>query len=473
MKIYLDKIKEACSRIGITETELCRRANVSRVTYWTWKKKGKSPTPSSIKALAAVLHVPVSYISELKSTHEESEAPVSELTDTWLSFANTTDIDMLEKENGHINRIKKDYTEFRQALIIINALMNSMQFIFYIKDKNLKYLTANKAFIENAGLVSSYNVKNKEDDDFFASAEAKQNHQQDEQVFLTGIPVVNKEIYIPGTRKKKWGLTTKQIIFDTSGRAAGIIGIIIDITGKKIIDQKRILLENTLDHVTDVCIASGKFSTDSGRFIFDYINSTLKNMLQLPENYDYSSIPDLWLGMLPEESKKIFQKRRQIENFPAHFTYKAIRPNDKKTVWLQDSIYKSGERLISIVRDITEQKKLMAEIKDYEFIFDSIPVAIELLDYKDNKVIYSNNRVEEVFGFSKEQVADWNFWIENIVHPDDKQQQIEYEKSDKYPESRYYRIIRPNGKVLTVKNNHIIKNHNGRKYRIVTNIATE
>ena len=103
----------------------------------------------------------------------------------------------------------------------------------------------------------------------------------------------------------------------------------------------------------------------------------------------------------------------------------------------------------------------------------TVPDAIELLDSENYKVIYSNNRVEEVFGFTKKQVADWDFWVENIVHPDDKQQQIEYEKSDKFPENRYYRIIRPNGKIVTIKNNHIIKNHNGRKYRIVTNIAAE
>ena len=473
MKIYHDKILEFCSKMGITETELCRRAGISRVTYWTWKKKKKTPTPSSIKALAAVLHVPVSYISELKSTHEESEAPVSDLTDTWLSFADKTDIDILRKQNEHIERIKKDYIEFRQAIILINALMNSMQFILYIKDKNLKYLTANQAFLENAGLLESFNVKGKDDSDFFTAQDAKLNYMEDENVFLTGTSVINKEVYIPGSRKKKWGLATKQIIFDTYGKYAGIIGIIVDITEKKQIDQKRIQLETTLDHVTDACISAGRFVPGAKHFVFDYINTTLKEMLMLSDDCDYSIIPELWMDMLPDESKEIYRKRRNTEKFPSHYTYKAIRPSDGETVWLQDSIYKSGDRLISIVRDITEQKLLMKEIGNYEFVFDSIPMAVEVMEYDNYKVIYSNNKVKSVFGYPKEKLEDIDFWLNNIVHPDDREEQVKYVNLNDFPENRQYKIIRPDGEVVTIKNSHIIKIYNDKKYRIVTNVIVQ
>ncbi len=350
MKIYHDKIQEVCSKMGITETELCKRAGISRVTYWTWKKQKKNPTPSSIKALAAELHVPVNYISELKSTYKESEAPFSELTDTWLSFANKADIDILKRQSEHIEKIKKEYIEFRQAIILINALMNSMQFILYIKDKNLKYLTANKAFLDNAGLLESFNVKGKEDSDFFSVNDAKENYIEDEQVLLTGSSIINKEIFIPGTRRKKWGLSTKQIIFDTYGKAAGIIGIIVD---------------------------------------------------------------------------------------------------------------------------ITEQKLLLKEISNYEFIFDSIPMAVEVVSYDDFKVIYANNQLEQVFGYSKEQVENMDFWLNNIVHPDDREEQLNHVKLGDFPENRQYRIIRPDGEIVTIKNSHIIKIYNDKKYRVVTNIVVQ
>ena len=137
----------------------------------------------------------------------------------------------------------------------------------------------------------------------------------------------------------------------------------------------------------------------------------------------------------------------------------------------RSEIKKFNKKLCIIVsiEDITDHTKLIDQLDNLQFILDSVPASVELLDLERDVVLYSNDRVEEVFGYSNEQVADWDFWLNNIVHPGDREEQLAYEENDCFPLSRIYRIIKPDGKVYRLKNNHLIKEYQGRKYRIVTN----
>ena len=472
MDIDFEKIQNYRKQKKITVKGFCELCNIGRTTLWDWEHRKSTPNESKIRTIAKVLGVPANEISSLSAEYNIPDADynkgIKETVSNWINL-------LYEDEHtSEISKIKKQLNavenKLANASTIIQALMTSLQSIFYIKDVKLNYIIANQAFLNILSLKKNYNVIGKKDKDFFSLQEAKSNDEEDRNVLNTGNSITNREGVIPGSRKKKWGITSKYPILSNSGATIGVIAIVSDVTPLRIAAKRRLILEQALDHIKDTCVSIGQFSRkNQENFIFEYMNAEMKELFSITDEADYSKIPELWKNMLPEESKYIYKKRREVQNFPAHFIYKAIRPDNKKTVLLQDSIYKSEERLISIVRDITEQENLTIGQENFEFIFDSIPIAIELIDYNSDKVIYSNNKVKEVFGYTNKEVANWNFWIENIVHPDDKQEQIEYEKADKYPENRIYRIIRPDGKTVKIKNNHIIKTHKGQKYRIVTN----
>ena len=70
--------------------------------------------------------------------------------------------------------------------------------------------------------------------------EAKENHDQDYNILLTGKSIIKQENYIPGSRKKKWGLINKTPIFDITGKITGIMSSFIDITDRKLAEKPKI-----------------------------------------------------------------------------------------------------------------------------------------------------------------------------------------------------------------------------------------
>ena len=59
-------------------------------------------------------------------------------------------------------------------------------------------------------------------------------------------------VYIPGTRKKGWGLISKIPILDLKGNIAGIVGTIVNITERKIAENTRIAWAMPLTIFTNV-----------------------------------------------------------------------------------------------------------------------------------------------------------------------------------------------------------------------------
>ena len=214
--MYIDfkKIREYRKQKKIAVKGFCELCGIGRTTFWDWEHGKSHPNETKIRTMAKILGVTVGDISDLPAEYDLSDLlynkSIKETASSWF------DLHYNDVSYNEINIIKQKLVSVEKKLInassIIRAIMTSLHSIFYIKDVKGNYIIANK---------------------------------------------VN---FIPGSRRKKWGLISKYPIKSNKGRPIGLIAIISDITKKHLIDQKRILLENTLDHVSDVCIASGKFS---------------------------------------------------------------------------------------------------------------------------------------------------------------------------------------------------------------------
>ena len=75
--------------------------------------------------------------------------------------------DCSRQEKELVNQILNQQTKIKQASVIIKAFISSIHSIFYIKDTNLKYITASYAFLKNLSLNSGYRVLGKTDKDLF------------------------------------------------------------------------------------------------------------------------------------------------------------------------------------------------------------------------------------------------------------------------------------------------------------------
>ncbi len=143
----------------------------------------------------------------------------------------------------HLKGTIKLNDKLQEAGVIIKALLSGIDSIFYIKDSDLKYITANETFLKNISLKSTYKVYGKTDEDFFSKREAKDNYLKDEKVLLTKEMLI-EEGFIPGTRNKKWGIITRTPVLDINNNISGVITNIVDISERKKTENSNELLKN-------------------------------------------------------------------------------------------------------------------------------------------------------------------------------------------------------------------------------------
>lgn len=80
--------------------------------------------------------------------------------------------------------------------------------------------------------------------------------------------------------------------------------------------------------------------------------------------------------------------------------------------------------LVGVIRDVTEQSKIEEELKNqHQFIqkiTDSIPSIIYVRNIKDDSIVYVNNRLSDVLGYSREELYAHNTQIlRDLCHPED------------------------------------------------------
>ena len=151
--------------------------------------------------------------------------------------------------------------KLNEAGIIIKALISGIDSIFYIKNTELFYLTANDAFMNNLSLKTDFVSFGKTDRDFFSSKEAKENAIKDERVLITKEKTV-EEGFIPGSKKRKWGIITRIPIFDLNDNIVGLVTSIVDITDRKKTENKNKLLQLCIENMSNTAVSIYESTTE-------------------------------------------------------------------------------------------------------------------------------------------------------------------------------------------------------------------
>ena len=233
MELYYHKLKKLRKKTGLQTKVICERIGISLSTLWHWEKGSKTPSEKKVRKLADVLQVPVEEISNLTSEVEKSEQSLTGLINSWSGGKDVHNQEKINVFKDTVNSIVRQYEQLTQYSLITNAILTSINSIIYIKDTNQKYILANNAFLDNLSLDHSLDVNGKSDSDFFPSTEAKWLYDQDKHVISTGLPLVNIDGYLPGTRRKKFALMSKFPILDSNKKIAGVVAVINDITERK------------------------------------------------------------------------------------------------------------------------------------------------------------------------------------------------------------------------------------------------
>lgn len=137
------------------------------------------------------------------------------------------------------------YTELKQTMIKLNTILENIPFWVWIKDKEGRYVLANREYAKDINILEEDFV-GKTDFDFFPKEIAEIYVKNDKKVmeftkdttFLDEDTIVNDE--------KRYLETYKQPYLNVKGEIIGTIGIAKDITEKKLAEQELLLRQEKI-----------------------------------------------------------------------------------------------------------------------------------------------------------------------------------------------------------------------------------
>jgi len=251
---------------------------------------------------------------------------------------------------------------------ILRTLVDNLPFPIYFIDKDGRKVIANKADLENIGCSMESEVLGKTDEEYFPNEVGQRGHADNLSVLQTGQPILNREEdFINKKGEQRWLQTTKIPLFDANDQISGLVGIGLDVTQQRMLQQK--IKESELYYRTLINISpDGIVVTDLFGCI-DFISKKGFEIFGVPVDKDLKGTSIFsWLAPEDLESAKLsFQKvilNQQTE--PTKF-YKCLK-YDGDTFWgefASSPLENSKDqivRLMFVFRDISDRIKAEQEI---------------------------------------------------------------------------------------------------------------
>ncbi len=139
-----------------------------------------------------------------------------------------------------ISEQKKIEETYRNNLEIQDLILSAIPAQIYVKDKDFRYIVVSKSVSDFLGIPID-RLQGLTDFDLFSDDIASEIREIDQKIIQTNKPIENYEQRLLGKNGKyAWVSTHKVPLQDKSGNAIGIIGISIDITEKKRIEEQLI-----------------------------------------------------------------------------------------------------------------------------------------------------------------------------------------------------------------------------------------
>ena len=121
----------------------------------------------------------------------------------------------------------------------LQVLMDYIPYTIYFKDLDCRFTKINKAQARLIGVEKPEDAIGKSDFDFFTEQHAKAAYEDEKRIISTGIPLIEKiELLKDAEGNNHWVTATKIPVKDVQGNITGLVGISIDVTEKRIAEDK-------------------------------------------------------------------------------------------------------------------------------------------------------------------------------------------------------------------------------------------
>ncbi|WP_414623289.1 PAS domain S-box protein [Calothrix sp. CCY 0018] len=300
-----------------------------------------------------------------------------------------------------------------------------VMFVVDVLEDNYFVLQGWNPACERSTGMKSEDIKGKALEEIFGEVEGKQVHQNYLSCVEANASITYEECLNFGGNPS-WWLTTLNPFKDVDGKIYRLVGTTSEITqlkkAEEIVRSSKQNLQTLLDSVCDAIIIH-----DLNGNILD-VNEQMLQMYRVnrsevtQKSFTNFSSSDNPVDQLPLIWEKVINGDRRL------FEWKAKRPHDGYTfdveVFLRRVTLNSKDIILANVRDITERKKVEAEIQAKQHfiqrITDSSPSTIYIYDLEKQQNIYTNHELTAILGYSSQQIQQMGKNLfQKIIHPED------------------------------------------------------
>lgn len=167
-------------------------------------------------------------------------------------FRDLLSLDSKQKEELLNESIQKE-EELKRERILFKTVIDNIPDAIYAKDLECRKTLANKTDLENMNCSSEAEALGKSDYDYFPKEIADTFYKDDQEILISGKPVINREeFFYDNNGVKNWLLTSKVPLRDAEGNITGLIGIGHNITHRK----KSELIREVLYDISESALSS-------------------------------------------------------------------------------------------------------------------------------------------------------------------------------------------------------------------------
>ena len=245
---------------------------------------------------------------------------------------------------------------------LFTMLMENLPDYIYFKDRASRFIRISRSHARLFGLKDPYEAVAKTDADFFSIHHAQKAFGDEQQVMKSGTPIVDieeRETYTD--RPDTWVVTTKMPLRDPDGNIVGTFGISHDITDRKQLEAKNLLLAKLVDSSGDAIVG-----LDVGLKVIAWNRGAERLYGYSAEEIIGSPISILVPSGLEDETLTLGQRLMRGEQVSRFETIRQRKDGSKVNISLSLSPIRDEEGKIvgttAVGGDITEQKALQAEV---------------------------------------------------------------------------------------------------------------
>lgn len=124
------------------------------------------------------------------------------------------------------------------------------EMLVFIKDRQRRFLYANRAHIRHLGKKDLESVLGKTDDDFYPSILARRYALDDEQVIQKGVSILHRTEIVRNSRGElRWHSTSKIPYRNSQGKILGILGLTKDLQSNFELMEQNQAIQKILDYI--------------------------------------------------------------------------------------------------------------------------------------------------------------------------------------------------------------------------------